>query len=327
MKKMLIVALIVAAGLVLVSGQSFAAICSDCHTMHNSQNGAAATYDGSTTPNAVLLKGTCLGCHTTTASAVNGLNAQGVPQVKHAGTDNLAGGNFNLMASTDANGHNVLDVDTDDANIPGTDVPPGSSVGLGGQLTCAGTNGCHGNRTTTVQLADLSGAHHANTTGEATGAALGSSYRFLKSVKGYEVSTWRNTSATAHNEYYADGTAAPAFRATTAAGITGFCESCHSDFHSTTGTTGAWTRHPADTLLNNGGTAIPTKYTTTYKFDMPLARSAAPSTISDTVAGTADKVMCLTCHQAHATANADILRFALPNVGDATGGCNNCHTN
>ena len=37
--------------------------CSNCHTMHNSQNGSSMNFDGSTIPNEVLLRGTCLGCH------------------------------------------------------------------------------------------------------------------------------------------------------------------------------------------------------------------------------------------------------------------------
>lgn len=37
--------------------------CSNCHTMHNSQNGQSMNFDGSATPNEALLKGTCLGCH------------------------------------------------------------------------------------------------------------------------------------------------------------------------------------------------------------------------------------------------------------------------
>ena len=37
--------------------------CSNCHTMHNSQNGLVMNYDGDPAPNPFLTRGSCIGCH------------------------------------------------------------------------------------------------------------------------------------------------------------------------------------------------------------------------------------------------------------------------
>ncbi len=60
MKKALMTMLLVSLSAVLVYSYADAkvsGICSNCHTMHNSQDGSPMTYDGSATPNGKLLRG------------------------------------------------------------------------------------------------------------------------------------------------------------------------------------------------------------------------------------------------------------------------------
>ncbi|NPA25278.1 MAG: hypothetical protein GXO34_05590, partial [Deltaproteobacteria bacterium] len=94
-------------GRAMVSGP-----CSNCHTMHNSQNGQPMTFDGSATPYPYLTRASCIGCHGQggTSNIVDG-----IPQVNHTDSDDLAAGNFAYMlglkgpGSDDSKGHNVID--------------------------------------------------------------------------------------------------------------------------------------------------------------------------------------------------------------------------
>ena len=192
------------------SGIGYAAIsgvCSNCHTMHNSQGGAGEveTYSsgtlttGGTTPQDQLLKASCIACHTgSTATAINSHDA---PIVLHIPNPNgqgagktLAGGDFYWVADNlgnhgdaDSKGHNVAGISGEDTSISYT--PPGwdaTATSGGGalddgqiadgagtwttQLTCAGTYGCHGNHTDDDADSAISGAHHGNTNGTSTRA-------------------------------------------------------------------------------------------------------------------------------------------------------------
>ncbi|HEB68683.1 MAG TPA: hypothetical protein ENI88_03570, partial [Desulfobulbus sp.] len=92
-------------------------ICYDCHTMHNSQDNAAMTFDGSSTPNNNLTRGNCYGCHARggTSPTVN-LGTDTMPQVMHSGATDLAGGNFGYITglkgsgAADNKGHNIGDL-------------------------------------------------------------------------------------------------------------------------------------------------------------------------------------------------------------------------
>ncbi|MDP2106542.1 MAG: hypothetical protein Q8J76_11160, partial [Desulfobulbaceae bacterium] len=71
--------------------------CADCHTMHNSQGGAAmATFGGGSGPNAMLTRGSCVGCHAQNGTEkIVTFGGNQFPQVMHTdGTGDLAGGNF-----------------------------------------------------------------------------------------------------------------------------------------------------------------------------------------------------------------------------------------
>jgi hypothetical protein len=88
--------------------------CSDCHTMHNSQDGGILTGSG---PNQALLRQDCVGCHT----GQNDGSAGSTPFVHHTGDvnygasgiegDTLAGGTFRYIQTDGAMGHNVAGID------------------------------------------------------------------------------------------------------------------------------------------------------------------------------------------------------------------------
>ena len=268
-------------------------VCSNCHTMHNSQNGSAMTYNGASSPNPLLLRGDCTGCH---AQGTGQRIVNGTPQVLHTDTTDLAGGNFAYITgdktggdggSGDAYGHNcvtISGISVDSALAAGAPGPfdgwhPKQMFNNNG-VTCSGYLGCHGVRASGVSpMEGIKGAHHSNLTGSVSGSGIGGSYRFLVKTKGYEVSDWQNTSSTHHNEYY--GLTSPIYELSCNntschqgpsingqsgypvppdGTISQFCATCHPLFHSSTGTasnasspSSPWLRHPSDYALPNSG--------------------------------------------------------------------------
>ena len=347
--------------------------CSNCHTMHNSQNGQcqAKIYSGGSpvttcTPQGVLLKGDCLGCHgqgTSSNIIENGI----IPQVLHTNSTDLAGGNFAYITGTggklrtgaDQNtaGHNVVDLGSSFKDTVLT-APPGDQHSTGitnNNFTCAGIYGCHGDRTVAGELLGIKGAHHTDDSvlkfgsinTDAQGGSTGLSYRFLKSVKGGEDTDWQATSsATDHNEYFG-ATSMGASSATSPANstISGLCAECHGNYHGDggsgdpgTGTASPWLRHPTDYVLPGAGTEYQLYNSGTgsdnpYSLTVPVARGAAiPNTVGGIVkTGTSGAdggiVMCLSCHRAHASPYFKIMRWDYKSwPASGTNGCAVCHT-
>ena len=334
-------------------GAEVGGVCSNCHTMHNSQGGVPMNYDNSATPNQRLLRGDCIGCHAQNTSS-NIVNS--IPQVYHSASVDLAGGNFKYVVdSGDAYGHNVQGIVSADATLGNS--PPGynasydpSAVGFNtaSRLVCAGSNGCHGNRDSTDEWAAVSGGHHgddsilkygAGFTLTGQGATVATSYRFLYKIKGAEDSDWQNTkSATDHNEYLAETFAT---RGTTDSWanmkgtISELCSECHSTFHlggsSGIGSASPWLRHPTDVVIPNSGEFA--SVSTTYSDETPVGRPAASLTdgltgaIGTVTAGT-DRVICLSCHRPHGSPYFKTLRwnYRSSTLATALSGCNACHT-
>lgn len=335
----------------LFSGTSFAigGQCVNCHTMHNSQNGAAVTASG--TANEQLLTAGCVACHTATGAARQ-LSPFGSPAVDHAndptgqgGTFTNAGGSFYWVkqAAGDAKGHNVADITglAVDAAIgttpPGWDpnasapadpfgqVAGGAATWGANQLTCGGTYGCHGTHTVAGSFPSVSGAHHNNPSISATQAStsntVGNSYRFLGGIKGLEQIQWNfNESAASHNEYYGkhdnlDRSAANTLYRNKDT-INYLCAKCHGMFHSKidgNAVSGSpWIRHPTDIVLPNA-----TEYAayTTYNLEAPVARPVIPAastatvTPGDSTTANGAIVSCVSCHRAHGTPQPDLLRW------------------
>jgi len=337
--------------------------CVDCHTMHNSQNGVDL-YDS---PGGALTNGGCIGCHTGTN--VSGGN---IPYVLSSGaptygTNTLAGGNFYWVLTDDTTGHNVVGLDgtndTSDA-VLGFD-PPGFNPNFdantqvnGGnaawttQLTCAGTNGCHGqHQVGGVDVDDftaISGSHHADDSA-IDGTTTAKSFRFLYGIIGYEDSDWEfETSSNNHNQYYGyDRTndTPPAAGSDAAKSINYLCAECHGNFHSGAGDLGAdtgddaasaWIRHPTDYDMNDltGSEYLDYGGDGTYQPLVPVAtdRTAAlAAPLSNVFANNGDAIVnCISCHRAHGSPYADLLRWDYDDCDagsdNAACGCFQCHT-
>ncbi len=330
--------------------------CTNCHTMHDSEEGASVTA-GNPQPALMNLSegSSCWGCH-----AVGGSNnidpLTGAPQVNHTAANDLAGGNFayitgaknGVTGTTETRGHNVIITGVVDDNF-GSAYPPGdefSQISDGFTMetfTCAGTFGCHGDRSVQDENQAISGAHHANdaalkygTIDESfQGSTVGTSYRFLLGVKGGEDTDWQATeSASDHNEYKGMTSGVESTRIFPGSNsISGFCAECHGNFHgeeSDIGTGGLWRRHPTDISLPGDGTEYAAY--TSYSVEVPVARISipnAPGSSIDPNETTDDIVMCLSCHRAHASPNRDSLRWNYEEMiagGGGSGGCFTCHT-
>lgn len=332
--------------------------CANCHTMHNSQNGGADMLAGQTGPQGLLLKGDCLGCHGIGTSKIVSLGTSEVPQVYHSdATGDLASGNFKYIETGgDNRGHNIVDLGYEESTI--SSPPPGhhdvSVINLdvpGGNFTCAGVRGCHGKR---AGGEVFKGAHHKNVDGKLdTADQVYNSYRFLYGVKGFENTTgsykWQNYNAINHNEYFGANTpmSYPGDSACnichTSQGIqptnntiSGFCGTCHRDFHTVQGiggdTSSPFERHPTDIILPGGATEY-ANYNgvgNAYSVEAPVARTTVPDSIGNIVTPGIDVVMCLSCHMAHASNYADMLRWDYSSIisggGTSNNGCFICHT-
>jgi hypothetical protein len=276
------------------------------------------------------------------------------------GNDDTTGHNVDIVAGADAMG----------LTPPGWDNGMGTGVNGGAatwsvQLKCAGTNGCHGDHSEGDAFAAISGAHHGDD-GTTVGTSVATSYRWLSGattgagILGKEDVDWefsRLDNSTNHNQYKGED------RPKTAAGdaisstqtISYLCAKCHGQFHndnSATGTPGitnaddAWMRHPSDYDMANtasgseykaypgaGGTEAARPYSTAA----PVASvdvSAALATVSLNPATDTAIVTCISCHRAHGSPYADLVRwdymtncFAGGSSGDSSlCGCFNCHT-
>ena len=353
-----LITLIIISLSIFIPGSSSAAItgeCGNCHTMHNSQGGAPMNFNDSATPNELLLRGDCIGCHAMNGtSKIETIGGSEIPQVFHRDSQDLAGGNFayisgvNGSGASDAKGHNVIDLLNNDATLFD---PPGAVHGSqvnNDEFTCAGNNGCHGTRIVSGEsgVGALRGAHHQNVDGRCNVSdSVSNSYRFLKGVMGFEntgIDKYENKDENSHNEYYGTTTpweddvcsschgGSPSEILPDNNTISALCATCHGHFHRLSGiggdTASPFTRHPTDIVLSAGG-----EYAayTTYSVEAPIARPTVAGGISSTVTPGTDIVMCLSCHAAHASDYPDMLRWDYNDMdagGGGSGGCFTCHT-
>jgi hypothetical protein len=328
MKKILIVCIVSLISIFLAYGYSYAAVsgpCANCHTMHYSQNGGPLSTWGSSGPYDVLLVNDCLGCHTTTGSdPYDGV----FPYVKSTtsgfNNDNCLAGGF--FQATDSSGNN----DDKAHSLGNTNAPAGFDstettwyTGTGDGLSCAGTNGCHGNQTDLSDMTAIKGGHHSP-----------SVYRILyvgtNGVVGSGASDFEKalisspSSADPHNLYSAT---------VTGPSISELCGKCHGDFHNASGendtisTAGAWIRHPTDQAIPSTW-EIYTDFSNKWNADSwknhPLGFD--PYTTQN---ATTARVICVSCHRAHGTEYNDALRWNYNATQQAGGGgtigCLGCH--
>lgn len=300
-----------ASALGLMSGQ-----CVNCHTMHDSVGG---TQQGVVGAQAQLLKWNgCVGCHTIGANTAvvlghpgNVLNADPyAPQVGSAASATQNGGGY-FNVATDSHAVNDLGLAMEAYN---GNVAPGGSfpTGVTTSFDCVD---CHG---------DAIGGHHTYTAQS-------------NARTGVDNDSYRMLIADANNDGTADGSfisnRAPATNTyanpvRVSAQLNGFCADCHGGFHGQLAATddqnndaGAWIRHPTDVSPASAG------YTFTGTATLPLGQDAG-----GTLVGADQEVMCVTCHAAHGTGQADMLRFAYDATNNLAGdgavaspGCEECH--
>lgn len=341
-------------------------VCSDCHTMHNSQDGSAMFGNTS----GALTNGGCVGCHTgeNIGGNIPFIMQSSAPSYDSAdagtGGNTLAGGSFYWVTQEngDAKGHNVAGITGNSLNVDGTIgmTPPGWNPDFDGngainegsagewskQLTCAGTNGCHGDHSATNDWDAVAGAHHGPDT-DIDGLTVASSFRFLKGIKGLEDSDWEyQPTSTAHNQYYGIDKTSDLEENADPATISYLCAECHGNFHSGVDSDGAveedgavespWIRHPTD--FDMGNVASKADYagyggdSHTYSIIAPVASKTIGDAPLDTVYVAEDDaiVTCISCHRAHGTPFDDLLRWDYGSCVSAGGnddcGCFACHT-
>lgn len=335
--------------------------CVNCHTMHNSQNGNAMIFGTADSgPMSDLLRSTCVGCHSNTASAQTIVTLGTAPDESRipivfntneptypadgSDTSALAGGNFYWVKNSgDAYGHNVFGiVGADVALVAGAPGAPNAVQGNANCVDChislataeSGCQGCH------------QPAHHAGAgSGIVTDAANGW-YRFLGTVmpsqnggvEGVEDSDWEQApDATRHNVYKGTATGYDGAAGLSHSSIGQFCSGCHSDFHhgaaingdGMTSVTGAWIRHPSDVVLPDDADKEYINYTV-YNPLAPVAKQTLAAASSAVVPGE-DLVTCLSCHRPHGSPYPDMLRWDYLNgctagVESTDCGCFSCHT-
>ncbi|HID30085.1 MAG TPA: hypothetical protein EYP19_08780 [Desulfobacterales bacterium] len=323
-------------------GSSFAkvsGVCSDCHTMHNSQNDTTMATGG---PNNTLLMNSCLGCHTGTNDGSNTIPYVYSTSEPTYGTNTLAGGNFYWVKTDDAKGHNVHSDNPDSLSAA-----PGATIGPCGSESCHvnlhATNTNYGTRQGCSKCHMMgnssgpTGYHHKDDTGPVIDTAEEGWFRFLaghmggagSGVSGIEDPNWQYTAdANDHNEYLGNSATKTSGGGFAPLGntMTGFCCGCHGNFHVQQDGSNNWIRHPSDAVIPNSGEYA--SMATTYNPAVPVARPSL-SSVSGTVAPGTDMVMCLSCHVAHGSPYNDMLRWDYSTMnagGGGSGGCFVCHT-
>lgn len=308
-----------------LAGAAVNGVCSNCHTMHNSQDGAAVAAGG---PYNNLLSVTdCVGCHANAEeNLATGLGdgAIGAPQVDNVtnGTSDGVANGFVLNAGyfadadNDNTHHNVVGIDatSDAAILANSATSPGGGFAVDNAgapaLTC---QDCHSG----------SGAHHS---------ATPSAYRILDGT---------NTTITNAN-FGAKAAAAGAIMGTRntviyqATNMNDLCANCHAGFHGnanqeTAAGSGVWLRHPTDIQVTN---SVDYPSIVTLLNNADTDNVVLGSTVATPTAGAATTdgtLMCLSCHLPHGSAYADLLSYdySVVDAGDtsaATGGCEFCHS-
>lgn len=336
--------------------------CSDCHTMHNSQQGTSVAFTrdssgqevSSDQPFANLLKTDCLGCHShggaETIVQIGGSKSPVVlnftePTYPPNGspTSALAGGNFHWMTGGgDAYGHNVAGISEIDFRFP-PNLAPGGMERPEGCADCHGTlasagSGCEGCHVP---------HHHAGNSDDLASRENGW-YRFLGSVMqsrelqlrnfeptpegvlGLEAPDWeQDPLPDQHNTY--KGKAGPYTSYLESGSLSQKCIGCHGLFHVSSTADSTWIRHPVDVAIPNSG-----EFTgmTAYNPLAPVARQSVGSETDGSIILGSDMVSCISCHRPHGSPYPAMLRWGYrdwPGTDSHTGqpafnGCAVCHT-
>ena len=332
-------------------------VCSNCHTMHDSQNG---TIVENKVPHKALLIKNCIGCHSSTeASTIVSLKGTQIPIVYNTQPPiaPLAGGNFYWMvhgsgsqAEKDARGHNVRGISNKDKVLSWAPGSPGCTSSCHESLTLT-DEATHQNMKNGCQGCHNSVNHHANDPKDTPVSADGGWYRFLSApsthdslggagVHGIEDANWeQNADKDNHNIYYGgNGTDGESPQS-----IGKFCAGCHYNFHSpgfastkwgvdNGGGDNPWLRHPTDAEIPNIGEFAAT-INSDYDPTVPVGKpNIGKGNFIANKVEEYDKVICISCHRAHGSPYADLLRWDYSGMligtkGSSSGsGCFKCHS-
>jgi len=363
-------------------------VCTDCHTLHNSDGGVAVASDGG--PNRELLKrgdwtDMCLSCHkdgqnTSATAALIGVEDSGwvapivmttngvVPSGK-----SMPAGDFYWSNLDPKKGHNPAytkgaAAPTSVFMAPDTvlgKTPPGGTI-TDGEWSCHSCHGMHarfsGSYSAYRQLkrkvngicidgpsADTTVDHISGDCG--TGVVQDAAFEPIKSNSRGDI--FGGTNNTNYVATRGDGNAlqgADLFadygdtnKNVYQGGFSSFCSACHGLFHggngeSRTATNAntrpgtAWIKHPTNVTMDqstgskygiNTYKATIVNSTNTnpnpvgYDFKYPLVKADADfsvtrvnASMADTASlATTDRIMCLTCHQAHASPFENMTRW------------------
>ncbi len=305
-------AIVLVVALLFVAGYSTAAMafhdagvarCSGCHTMHNSQDGAPVDAD-SPTGNAYLLvdatpSDTCLSCHADYGQLATGLGrgpggdfywlTQDITWAGHHGDVTVQGREHGH--NLDAPGHGLVEDDVL------TEAPGGTY-----DSTYLGCNSCHDPHGNT-NFRMLYGA------GETAANYPAAGYSFTEAAPIAIGNSRKTNPGDSGEEYIGNHTAY-------ISGMSDWCANCHTDMHSGMS---ANLVHPTDESLGSTLAGNYNAYVTTSDMTggsqgtayLPLVpfEDAANTTTSTTGPTAASKVMCLTCHRAHASPYPDAGRW------------------
>jgi hypothetical protein len=306
----------------LLSGAAFAfhdagvADCAGCHTMHNSEDGTLIDPD-SPNGNPWLLKDAtpsdvCLSCHATGLGAVFGDDPLAPPRLigagnfvfllednindGHAGGDTLTDGSWANPIPGDAAGHSIVapsrgvGADATLSSAPGGTFPAS-------ELGCSSCHDPHGN----TNFRMLYGA------GRVVQDGL---YTFTNAAP----------TATGGPSLFFGGGESNALHTAYVDGMSGWCGNCHGDFHNNStklihksGSAIGGTISTAYNLYNGTSDLTGGAFATAYLAEVPFEDAANTTTSTNGTTATS-KVMCLTCHRAHATSapNAGRWDFNVP---------------
>ncbi|MBL7033382.1 MAG: hypothetical protein ISR91_04485 [Candidatus Delongbacteria bacterium] len=326
----------VAAGTALAFHDAGVAHCNGCHTMHNSEDGALVDPD-SPNGNAWLLRDAtasdvCLSCHGDHLGAVFGDDPLAPPSPIGAGNfvylleDNLNDGHAGASnpIGGDAAGHNIVApsrgvaADATLMSSPGGSFPSSS-------LGCSSCHDPHGN----------------------------DDFRMLYSAGPIQDGLFNFTNAAPEATGRSIFGGAPGAHTAYQDGMSSWCGNCHGDFHDEAN---GRLIHPSGSAI--GGTIAQTynlyngtaditggAQATAYLEEVPFEDAANTSIMSTEGPSAGSKVMCLTCHRAHASSGPDAGRwdfsvtlleedglesgsYALPDPygdDDQRSLCNKCH--
>ncbi len=326
--------------------------CSNCHTMHNSQNGTILARTGTGTgwdgsgkltggsvqgPINQLLVTSCVGCHSsTTNQTIINIGGSRIPIVFNTvepaymtpgPTNALAGGNYYWVKNVDDNrGHNVYGISAADSRL--TQAPGGSTFCSNCHRTLVVNNiinPWNGPRPVqdSCQACHLIPSHHKDN----------GVYRFLTSmyytptinnnqyVAGIEDPDWEQTTNNTKHNYY-KGNNVISFYVNggydvTDHTITEFCSGCHDGFHGGYGTEyGAGMGRTSPWIRHPTDISLPA--TGEYGGYDPVNSYSTEAPVAwldpanPSRAGAV--VMCLSCHRAHGSPYPSMLRWDYNNM-------------